>query len=133
MTVIVAFLLIGTVLYILSAITGIQSIYTTRTGTIITYWHGYWRLLALVYAAILALALYGIYRRYLVVWKIGFIVWYLIAAVCIFQAWRLLLPQPYGWVGATAVTVVTPLVALYWATWWRRQKDWFFGDDEQET
>ena len=114
-----------------SAFSGIQSIYTDRTGTVITYWHGYGRLLALAYAAVLALAFYGIYRRYRIVWKIGFVVWYVIAIDMIFQAWRLLSPQPYGWGGATAVTVVAPFFALYWANWWRRQKDWFIGDGEQ--
>jgi hypothetical protein len=42
-------------------------------------------------------------------------------------------PQPNGWVGATAVTVFTPFAALYWASWWRRQRGWFFGDGEEET
>jgi hypothetical protein len=133
MTVVVAFLIIGVISAVLSLITGIQSIYTTRTGTVITYWHGYWRLLALGQAAVIALALYGIYRRYLLVWKIGFVAWYLGAAYFILQAWRSLLPQPYGWVGATAVTVFTPFVALFWAAWWRRQRDWFFTDAKEQT
>jgi len=94
-------------------------------------WQGPWRSLALVYAAIFAVAFYGIYRRYPLVWKLGFVLWYLSAAQFIFQAWWMLWPQPYGWVGATAVTLFTPFVALYWANWWRRQKSWFFaGADE---
>ena len=99
----------------------------------VTYWQGSWRWLALVYAAVFAITFYGIYGRFPLAWKLGFIVLYLNAVWFIFQAWLLLWPQPYGWVGATAVTVVTPFVALYWATWWRRQSGWFFGDGEQET
>jgi hypothetical protein len=124
-------LLFAAVFCVLSAISGVQSFhFDSRTGTDVTYWHGYQRLFALVYAAACTLAFYGIYRRYPLVWKLGFVLWYLSAAQFIIQAWLLLWPQPYGWVGAIAVTVFTPLVALYWASWWRRQKDWFFTDGE---
>ena len=133
MTVLLGLLLTGVVFCLASAITGIQSIHTDPRGTIITYWHGYGRLLAVAYAAAFAVAFYGIYRRYPVVWKLGFVVCYLGAAQFIFQAWWMLWPQPYGWVGATAVTVCAPFAALYWISWWRRQKGWFFGDSEEET
>jgi hypothetical protein len=132
MTVLLGLLLTGVVFSLASAITGIQSIHTDPRGTIITYWHGYGRLLALAYAAVFAVAFYGVYRRYLIVWKLGFVALYLGAADFIFEAWRLLLPQPYGWVGATAVTVAAPFGALYWASWWRRQKHWFIGTGEEE-
>ena len=132
MRVLMALLLLGCLAGIVSAITGIQAFdANSRTGTVVYYWQGPWRWLALVYAAIFAVAFYGIYRRYPVVWKLGFVLWYLSAAQFIFQAWWMLWPQPYGWVGATAVTLFTPFVALYWANWWRRQKSWFFaGADE---
>jgi hypothetical protein len=127
-------LLFGVVFSIVSAITGIQSVHgDTRTGTVITYWHGYGRLFALGYAAVLALAFYGIYRRYPVVWKLGFAVLYLSAADFVFQAWWALWPQPYGWVGATAATVVTPFIAFYWVSWWRRQRPYFFGYGDEQT
>ena len=132
MTILLGLLLTGVVFALASAITGIEFIHTDPRGTVITYWHGYGRLVALAYAAVLALAFYGVYRRYRIVWKLGFVVWYLSAADFIFQAWRLLLPQPYGWVGATAVTIITPFVVLYWANWWRRQKNWFIGRGEEQ-
>src|SRR6266545_3924900 len=53
MTVLLGLLLTGVVFALASAISGIQSIYTDHTGTVITYWHGYGRLLALAYAALL--------------------------------------------------------------------------------
>lgn len=96
------------------------------------YWHGYGRLLAVAYAAAFAVAFYGMYRRYPIVWKLGFVVCYLGVAQFIFQAWWVLWPQRYGWVGATALTVCAPFAALYWAGWWRKQKGWFFGDGEEE-
>ena len=127
-------LLCGAVFSMISAISGIQSVNVNpRTGTVITYWHGYGRLLALGYAALMAFAFYGIYQRYPIAWKLGFVLWFLLAVEFIVEAWQMLLPQPYGWVGATVVTVVTPVGALYLANWWRKQKAWFLADREQET
>lgn len=130
MTILLGLLLTGVVFALASSISGIQSIHTGQSGTVITYWHAYGRLLALAYAAVFGLAFYGIYRRYRIVWKIGFIVCWLGAAIFVFRAWQLLLSQPYGWIAAAAVTVVAPFAALYWANWWRRQKGWF-TDEEQ--
>jgi hypothetical protein len=132
MRVLMTLLLLGVVLTVASAITGIQSVVcNSRTGTVITYWHSYGRLLALGDAAVLALAFYGIYRRYPLVWKLGFVVLYLSAADFVFQACWSLWRQPYGWVGVTAVTVCIPLVTLRWATWWRKQRPYFLGDEHE--
>jgi hypothetical protein len=121
--------LFGAVLSLASAITGVQSVYTTNAGTVITHWHGYGgRFLAVLYAVGLVGAFYVLYRRYRIAWKIGFVLLWLSAAQFIFDAWRMLLPQDMGWVGATAATVFVPLVALYWHFWWRRQRAYFFGD-----
>ena len=134
MRVLMTILILASVLGFFSAITGVQSVYSdSRTGTVITYHHGYGRLLALVYAAASAVLFYGIYRRYPFVWKLGFVLLYLSVAQFVFQAWWSLWPQPYGWVGATAVTVFAPFLMLYWARWWRRQKDWFFVNGGEET
>ena len=68
MRVLMALLLFSCVACILSAVTGIQAFdANSRTGTVVSYWHGYWRLLPLFYAAISALASYDIYRHYPVV------------------------------------------------------------------
>ena len=132
MRVLMTLLLLGVVLTVASAITGIQSVVcNSRTGTVITYWHSYGRLFALGDAAVFALAFYGIYRRYPLVWKLGFVVLYLSAAGFVFQAWWSLWRQPYGWVGAIAVTVFIPLVTLPWATWWRTQRPYFLGNEHE--
>ena len=132
MRVLMTLLLLGVVLSIASAITGIQSVVCdSRTGTVITYWHSYGRWLTLGYAAVLALASYGVYRRRPVVWKLGFVVLYLSAADFVFQVWWSLWRQPYGWVGATAATVFAPLITLYWTTWWRKQRPYFLGDEHE--
>jgi hypothetical protein len=135
MRILMTLLLVGAVSALASAVTGVQSVYSdSRTGTVITYWHGYGgRLLAVGYAAILALAFYGIYRRYPSIWKLGFVALCLSAADFIFNAWQMLLPQPEGWVGAAAATVFVPLVALYWGRWWQRQKSYFFPNADEQT
>jgi hypothetical protein len=134
MRVLMSLLLLGCVLSIVSAITGIQAFEAdSHTGTVVTYWPGSWRWLALIYAAICGVAFYGIYRRYPIVWKIGFALLCFSAADFIFEAWWMLLPQPQGWVGAVAVTLFLPLVALYWGRWWWRQKPYFFPHADEQT
>jgi hypothetical protein len=78
-------------------------------------WLGPWRSLALVYAAIFAVAFYGIYRRYPLVWKLGFVSVVSECGTVYFSGLVDALAQPYGWVGATAVTLFAPFVALYLA------------------
>src|SRR5438093_12186071 len=103
MRVLMALLLLGCAAGIISAVTGIQAVEAdSRTGTVITHWHGYWRLLALGYAALFALAFYSIYRRFPIAWKLGWVFLVAGAAEFIFQAWVSLIHQPYGWVGAIA-------------------------------
>jgi hypothetical protein len=124
---------LSTVLCVASALTGIQSFdYDSRTGMNITYWRGNWRMLALVYAAGSGLSFYGIYRRYPIVWKIGFVVLVCNAVFFVFMVWKSVGPQPLGWVVGTAATVFVPLIVLYWANHWRKQKEWFFGSSEED-
>ncbi len=119
---------------VLSLITGVQSFEAdSRTGTVVEYWHGYERLCAIGYAIVFAAAAYAVYRRFPVAWKLGFVAIYLCAAAFVLQAWWYLWRQDYGWVGATAVTVFAPFIALYWASWWQRQRLYFFGDGHEQT
>jgi hypothetical protein len=119
---------------VVSAITGIASFEAdSRTGTVVEYWHGYERLYAVGTALSFAIASYGIYRRFPFVWKIGFVVIYLSAAQFVFQVWWFLWPQPSGWIGAVFATVCAPFIALYWASWWRRQRPYFLPDVAEQT
>src|SRR5438876_435352 len=131
------FLIVGCLLGVASAITGVQSFYwSSRNGTIVsslTYWHGYWRLLALVYASVLAFMFYVVYRRLPVAWTLG---WFFIiagAAHFIFFAWVGLLPQPEGWIGAIAATAGGFGVAIYWGVRWYKQKNYFIPDEADPT
>jgi hypothetical protein len=134
MRVLMALFLIVAVLFFAEAITGIQSVHTSSTSeTIVTYARWHERLLALALAALHALAFYGIYRRYVLAWRLGFIAWYFSGALFIFQVWWSLWSQPYGWVGAAVATVFAPFVVLYWASWWRRQRPYFSAHGDQQT
>ena len=86
-----ALLVLGCIACLASAVTGVQSFYwSSHNGVVessVTNWHGSSRWLALVYAAVFAVIFYGIYGRFLLAWKLGFIVLYLNAVWFIFQAW----------------------------------------------
>jgi hypothetical protein len=132
MRLLMALLLISCVACIVSAITGIQAFdFDTRTGAVVAYWHGYWRLLALFCAAISALAFYGIYRRYPVAWKFGWVFLVGGAVECIVLVWLDVIHQRYGWVFAIAATLGFISVAVYWGSWWWKQKSYFFPDSKE--
>ena len=121
-----ALLLLGCLLCVVSAITGIQAFEaSSRTGTVITYWKGYWRWLALVYAAIFAVAFYSIYRRFPIAWKLAWVFLIGGAADFIFEAWVGLIHQPYGWVGAIGATIGAIAAVAYWGIWWQQHREYF--------
>jgi hypothetical protein len=131
------FLLVGCLLSLASANTGVQSFYwSSRNDTVVhsvTYWHDYWRALPLVYAAFFAGAIYGVYCRLPIAWKLGWLYLILAAAHFIAFAWIGLLPQPQGWIGAIAATVGGIGVAIYWGARWYKQKSYFIPDESNQT
>ena len=134
MRVLMALLLAGALLSLASAVTGIQSVYTrSGAGTVVTYSYWYERLLTLSLGAMLAVAFYGIYRRFPLTWRFGFVVIYLCAAEFVFHIWWSLWLEPYGWVGASVGTVFAPFILLYWLAWWRRRRSFFLGDGDEQT
>jgi hypothetical protein len=128
-------LVIGCLLGIASTITGVQSFYwSSHNGAVVssvTYWHGYWRLLALVYAAMCAFMFYAVFRRWPLAWTLGW--FFIIAAAAHFVAfaWIGLLPQPKGWLGAIAATAGGIGVAIYWGVRWYKQKSYFIPETDQ--
>src|SRR5215831_19669242 len=132
MRVLMTILIFACVFSLTSAITGIQSFSAdSRNGTVVTYWNGYWRLLALAHAGFFAAAFYGIYRRHAITWRLGLAFIVLNSASFAFQAWRSLGTQPHGWVGALAATGGAAVVALFWGSWWWRQKSYFLGGGDE--
>ena len=130
-------LILACILGIASAFTGVQSFYwTSHNGTVVsslTYWHGYWRFLPLVPAALFAVMFYAVYRRSPLAWTLGWIAILIGAAVFIAEAWLGLIYQPKGEVGALAATVGGIVVAIYWGVRWYKQKSYFIPDDDEQT
>lgn|ERR1700719_759328 len=134
MRVLMALLILSCVLCIVSAITGIQAFEAdSRTGTVITYWHGYGRFYAIAGAFVSAVSFYGVYRRSPLAWKLGWLFLFAGAANFIAEAWLGLIHQSYGWIGAVAATLAAVGVTVYWGFWWRKQKPYFIGYGDQQT
>ena len=121
-----ALLILGCVACLVSAVTGIQALEAgSRIGTVISYQHGYGRLYAVAAAVFFAVAFYGVYRRFPIVWKLGWI--FLVAGTADFivEAWLGLIHRPYGWVGALAATLGGLAMLAYWGIWWQRHREYF--------
>ena len=126
MRVLMALLILGCVACLVSAVTGIQALEAgSRTGTVISYHHGYGRLYAVAAAVFFAVAFYGVYRGFPIVWKLGWI--FLVAGTADFiaEAWLGLIHRPYGWVGALAATLGGLAMLAYWGIWWQRHREYF--------
>jgi len=126
MRVLMALLILGCLACLVSAVTGIQALEAgSRTGTVISYHHGYGRLYAVAAAVFFAVAFYGVYRRFPIVWKLGWI--FLVAGTADFivEAWLGLIHRPYGWVGALAATLGGLAMLAYWGIWWQRHREYF--------
>jgi hypothetical protein len=79
---------------------------------------------ALVYAA----ALYGIHKRTVMTWKLG---WVFLAANCVafvFQVHSSMLkvsPTENPWVPTAAAAIGATAVGVYWGYWWNGQRSYF--------
>ena len=120
-------LVLGCVGSIISATTGIASVSTTAHGTVVTYHTPTSRLISVGLAVVFATFCYGLHRRWVAVWRIGFI---LLVLGCLNFVWGMwvtsrldphfppVVPLVFGAFGGGAVTV-------YWWTWWYRQRPYF--------
>jgi hypothetical protein len=119
-------LAIAALVCVASAISGIQWIsYDSRTGTQISYFAGWDRLWTVGGAILLGLGAWGIHRRIPAMWTIGWVVLFASAAVFVFATIRMLLPQPYGWVGVLGALVAVILGTVYEGIWWQRHREYF--------
>ncbi|HTV57693.1 MAG TPA: hypothetical protein VMD77_02220 [Candidatus Baltobacteraceae bacterium] len=83
---------------------------------------------SLVSTLLLASALYGLRKRTLVVWRLGWC--YLVAA---YLSWlftglsssRKIPPEDSPIVASAAIVIGGAIVAVYWGFWWNRQKNYF--------
>jgi hypothetical protein len=111
---------------ILSAVTGIQSI-SVADRVVITRHSDLGRLYSILVAAFNAAAFYGIQRRALIAWKLGWVV--LVAAFMSFVASALpettRLPPPGCWIVPCFVMIGGSVVVGIWGMWWKRQRGYF--------
>jgi len=127
-------LIFACVFGIVSAITGIQGFHiNSHNGTVVWYWHGYGRLFALVYAALFGLAFYGIYRRYPLTWRLGWVALCFSCATTLLEIWRSTRSQPDGAIILFLSLAATVAVTLYWGNWWRKQRSYFFDYGDEPT
>jgi hypothetical protein len=112
---------------IISAVSGVSAISFTPGNTEITKhdWNG--RLIALGFAGVFALAWYGIHRRYLATWWLGWLVFFGILGDCLYGSLTFAfgLPASERWVLLGGIILIVTLVLGFWASWWKRQRAYF--------
>ena len=95
---------------------------------------GAWRWFALVYAAFFAVAFYGVYRRFPLAWKVGWVVLVASTAAFIVQVWLTeVQPPDTGYVVRGLATLGGIAVGIYWGFWWYNQKRYFIPDATEQT
>ena len=114
--------------FVASAILGIQEIYSAHSHTPAMNHATFRTIWSIFAAAFCGAAAYGIHKKALVAWKIGFGV--IAAALLEFLASALpatsTIPEnDHPGVAAAAVVVTGAAVALYWGFWWKKQKSYF--------
>lgn len=85
-------------------------------------------LLSLGYAVLFGIGFYGIHRRMLLAWKVGWFYlgfFYLSSIVPAIAASWTTVPASNRWIALSAVVVMFSAVAVYWGNWWKKQKPYF--------
>jgi hypothetical protein len=114
--------------FLTSAILGIRAIYSVHSQPVAPNQAAFRTVSSLFVSAFCVAAVYGIHKRSLVAWKLG---WIVIAAglteflVSALSAISKIPRNDHPVVAAAAVVVGGTAVALYWGFWWKRQKSYF--------
>jgi hypothetical protein len=120
-------------LSILSAVTGIASIEVTD-HVVITRHGDLGRLYAVVLAAFLALAFYGVHRRAPIAWKLGWVV--LGASFLSFLgtglSGALRQPPPGRGIISSFIVIDGSMVTVVWGLWWKHQRGYFRPRNDPE-
>lgn len=83
---------------------------------------------SLVSMFLLAAALYGLRKRTLMVWKLGWcylVAFYLSWLFTGLSSTRKISPEDSPMAASAAVLIGGAIVAVYWGFWWTRQKNYF--------
>jgi hypothetical protein len=86
------------------------------------------RAISLVNGLLLGALSYGIHRRLVIAWKLGWVLLILLFSESLADILRSILqqtPELGGWIASCVVAVLIAGVAAYWGRWWMRQRDFF--------
>lgn len=106
----------------------VRDIHAAPVGTSITRNAVIGIILSVVGAVLWASALYGVHRRSLMAWKLG---WVIIAVfflefIVLGLSSTMRLPKTDSpWIASAALVVVAIVVAFSWGRWWNRQRNYF--------
>jgi hypothetical protein len=115
-------------LCIVSAVTGIQSVVATDRVVITRYGEN-GRLWAVATAMFFAAAIYGIQRRAILAWKLGWVVLATMFLRCATLALRGLLQPQHNWIDSCFLGIGGIVVTVVWGLWWNRQRGYFEPHD----
>jgi hypothetical protein len=126
--ILVGFALLG----IVSLMTGVQAFYANGNETqIYRYDSNPDRIFTLIFIILCFLGTYGIHKRSIYVWWVG---WAVIAQSVLAVLWSALpftfgLPANEKWIATSAVLLGFGLVGGYWALWWKKQRSFFIKNN----
>lgn len=128
-------LLLLIALCIVSAVTGIQSANvdinvthgSTTSSAEITETSTYGRVLCLLYVIAFTAFYYGIHKRLLITWWLG---WVVVVSTWVGFTLDVIeyikpLPPSEFWINLAIAVIVGCAGLVYWGVWWRRQKSYF--------
>jgi hypothetical protein len=130
MQVLKAFCLVFCSLSLLSVFTGVHAIRVSYVGNVVTRQVGVDHsllsiILSLANALLLAAAFYGIHKRALIAWRLGFAVIVVTYIIFLNKILSITLNLPQGWVPALIVGIASFAICFYGGVWWKGQKEYF--------
>jgi hypothetical protein len=112
---------------IASAISDVSAVTFTPGHTEIAGhdWSG--RVIAVGLAGFFLLAWYGIHRRHLATWWLGWLFFFGLLGDFLYASltFAVGLPAAQRWVLVGGIVLIVMLVFGYWASWWKRQRAYF--------
>jgi hypothetical protein len=127
MSLLKALLILLCVMGLLSGITGIASIQMSSTETLVTR-HDLWgRIFSIAFAAFFAGAWYGLHRRFITVWRIGwaFILFFFADFLYSSLSWSFTLTGSERWLLSTGFVVVGLGFGVWAVVWWKQKRSYF--------
>jgi hypothetical protein len=120
-------------LCVLSSATGIASI-EVADRVVITRHGEYGRLCAAIAALVLAAAVYGIQKRAVVVWALGWValVTSFLSFVVTGLSMALQQPPPGREIMSIFIVIGGSVVTVFWGLWWKHQREYFGLHNDQE-